>query len=132
MAADEKKQRKKSRPLKRKTRERKSRKDRAAEVLRFGKLRAKLGRVKSTCGKVRRVRVPEKLVPLLAIFVNFGTCSIEVTITGVGMPVSVVIPSQAGWINRQVLLHPLPTGIAIECLPTVPGGECNVGYILIW
>lgn len=127
MANKGKKQSKKATPHKRK-----SRQDRTAEVIRFGKLRAKLGVVKSTCGRTRKVRVPKKLVPLLAVFVNFGTCSIEVTITGTGIPVSVMIPSKGGWDNREALLHPLPTGITIECLPTVPGGDCTVGYILIW
>lgn len=127
MAADEKKQRKKT-----PSRKRKSRKTRDAEVVRFGKLRAKLGRLKSTCGKTHALRVPKKLVPLLAIFANFGTCSVEVTINGVGLPESATIPSQAGWQNRVVMLHPLPTSITVECLPTVPGGDCDVGYILIW
>lgn len=114
------------------TRKHKGRKDRTAELVRFGKLRAQLGLVKSTCGKTRKVRVPKKLVPLLAIFANFGTCSIEVTITGMGNPVSVMIPSMGGWDNREVLLHPFPTAVMIECLSAVPGGDCRVGYILIW
>ena len=114
------------------TRKRKGQRDQRAEVVRFKKLRAKLGLLKSTCGKTRKVRVPKKMVPLLAIFANFGTCSIEVTITGVGPLVSVMIPSMGGWDNREVLLHPFPTAVTIECLPTVPGGECKVGYILIW
>jgi hypothetical protein len=124
----EKKQTKKASP-----RRRRGRKNRAAEMIRFGKLRAKLGLVKSICGRRPKVQVPKKRVPLIAIFVNFGICSIEVTISGdVGPAVSVMIPSKAGWGNRELLLHPLATDISIECLPTVPGGDCRVGYILIW
>ena len=114
-----------------KSRARNAQKRSPAETVRFEKLRAKIGRVKSTCGKTRNLKVPRKLVPLIGIFVNFGTCSVEVTING-GVPISVLIPSQAGWVNREILLHPLPTDIKIECMPTVAGGDCDVGYVLIW
>jgi hypothetical protein len=105
---------------------------RAAKAVRVGGVNLLLDALVTTCGTVNPVWASPRPVPLTGIFVNLGICSIEVTIAGRAGPVKIMIPSRAGAQGAQMLGHPGATGVTIECLPTVAGGDCTVVFLLIW
>jgi len=85
----------------------------------------------STCGTTHLIWKSPLPIPVMGRFVNIGICSINVEISGLGIPTSFKIPSRAGF-PGTVLGHPLATKIEIECLPNVPGGDCRVMIALLW
>lgn len=91
-----------------------------------------LDAIASVCGTIHVVWRSPRPVALFGIFVNLGICSIEVTISGKGKPVTRMIPSRAGPQGTEILLHPAATKVTIECLGNVRGGDCKVVYLLIW
>jgi len=90
----------------------------------------------SQCGTTHRFwPLPTGPLPVTAVLVNVGLCSITAAIVGVGGPQSVSIPSAGGADPKPqvgTLFHPGGTSITIECLPTVAGGDCRVLIALLY
>jgi hypothetical protein len=104
----------------------------ATTPVRVGDYFVALGVLTSTCGTRHIVWQTLLPVPLAGLFINLGICSIDVTISGPGVPnQNVMIPSKAG-LPGSVLLHPGATQVEIKCLGGVGGGDCTVIFALVW
>ena len=102
-----------------------------AKPLQIGGRFVVLDTVASTCGTTHTVWLSRRPVVLFGIFVNLGICSIRVTISGRGRPVTRMIPSRGGLQAAQIIVHPAATKVTIECLSNFPG-DCRVVYLLVF